>query len=278
MPDSNITTSLSLMRRMPPNKVEQNLSGLLNLLPDDQDELLQRIDQPLQEVTDPVSGRKFLQCDYNRDGDSYRSPWSNKYTPALDDGFLPTEKLRTMEVEANSLFDTYRQLYYEGGVSSVYLFDLDSGNGFAGAFLIKKMVDEGDKFVNKGSWDSIHIIEVQEDAAAKKATYKLTTTVMLDLGIDNDIVGKTNLSGSLTRQSETTKTVSDADTHIMNMGRLIEDMEIDMRSNMNELYILKTREVVMNIRTPSESLASDLQPKALADNLKSSVKAVKLVE
>ena len=219
-----------------------------------------------------------MQCDYNRDGDSYRSPWSNKYTPTLDDGFLPTEKLRTMEVEANSLFDTYRQLYYEGGVSSVYLFDLDSGNGFAGAFLIKKMVDEGDKFVNKGSWDSIHIIEVQEDAAAKKATYKLTTTVMLDLGIDNNIVGKTNLSGSLTRQSETTKTVSDADTHIMNMGRLIEDMEIDMRSNMNELYILKTREVVMNIRTPSESLASDLQPKALADNLKSSVKAVKLVE
>ena len=50
-----ITTSLSLMRRMPPNKVEQNLSGLLNLLPDDQDELLQRIDQPLQEATDPVN-------------------------------------------------------------------------------------------------------------------------------------------------------------------------------------------------------------------------------
>ena len=43
------------MRRMPPNKIEQNLSGLLNLLPDDQDELLQRIDQPLQEATDPVN-------------------------------------------------------------------------------------------------------------------------------------------------------------------------------------------------------------------------------
>jgi capping protein (actin filament) muscle Z-line, beta len=51
----NIATSLSLMRRMPPNKIEQNLSGLLNLLPDDQDELLQRIDQPLQEATDPVN-------------------------------------------------------------------------------------------------------------------------------------------------------------------------------------------------------------------------------
>jgi hypothetical protein len=37
---------------MPPNKVEQNLSGLLNLLPEEQDELLQRIDQPLQEAVD----------------------------------------------------------------------------------------------------------------------------------------------------------------------------------------------------------------------------------
>jgi capping protein beta len=40
------------MRRLPPNKIEQNLSGLLNLLPDETDELLQRIDQPLKEGVD----------------------------------------------------------------------------------------------------------------------------------------------------------------------------------------------------------------------------------
>lgn len=39
------------MRRLPPNKIEQNLSGLLNLLPDETDELLQRVDQPLEEAT-----------------------------------------------------------------------------------------------------------------------------------------------------------------------------------------------------------------------------------
>jgi capping protein beta len=53
-----IASSLSLMRRLPPSKVEQNLSGLLNLLPEETDELLQRVDQPLQEETcqDTVSG------------------------------------------------------------------------------------------------------------------------------------------------------------------------------------------------------------------------------
>mgnify|MGYP000602829795 CR=1 FL=1 len=49
---SAVATSLGLMRRLPPAKVEQNLSGLLNLLPDDQEELLQRIDQPLEVATD----------------------------------------------------------------------------------------------------------------------------------------------------------------------------------------------------------------------------------
>jgi len=54
----------------------------------------------------------------------------------LEDGFFPSEKLRSIEIEANELFDAYRELYYEGGTSSVYLWDLEGG--FAGCFLIKK--------------------------------------------------------------------------------------------------------------------------------------------
>lgn len=50
---SKVSASLSLMRRLPPNKVEQNLNGLLNLLPEETEELLQRVDQPLNEATDP---------------------------------------------------------------------------------------------------------------------------------------------------------------------------------------------------------------------------------
>jgi hypothetical protein len=52
---AQITASLSLMRRLPPNKIEQNLNGLLNLIPEETDELLQRVDQPLKEATDSES-------------------------------------------------------------------------------------------------------------------------------------------------------------------------------------------------------------------------------
>ena len=43
---------------------------------------------------------------------------------------MPTERLRRLEVDANSAFEQYREMYFEGGVSSVYLWDLE--HGFAG--------------------------------------------------------------------------------------------------------------------------------------------------
>ncbi len=99
------------------------------------------------------TGRDYLLCDYNRDGDSYRSPWSNQFDPPLDEatpggvsagggndgageGAVPGERVRRMEVKANEAFDVYRDLYYEGGASSVYLWNLD--DGFAGVVLLKK--------------------------------------------------------------------------------------------------------------------------------------------
>lgn len=59
------------------------------------------------------------------------------YTPPLDDGTLPSDKLRELEVAMNNAFDSYREMYFEGGVSSVYLWDLEDV-GFAGVVLMKK--------------------------------------------------------------------------------------------------------------------------------------------
>ncbi len=67
----------------------------------------------------------------------YRSPWSNSYEPPLDDGAMPSERLRKLEIDANAAFDQYREMYFEGGVSSVYLWDLD--HGFAGKYHVFKI-------------------------------------------------------------------------------------------------------------------------------------------
>ena len=51
---------------------------------------------------------------------------------------------------------SFSHSYFESGVCSVYLWDLD--HGFAGVVLIKKA---GDTERIKGCWDSIHVVEVQ---------------------------------------------------------------------------------------------------------------------
>ena len=45
-----------------------------------------------------------------RFGTASRSPWSNEYDPPLDDGTVPSVKLRKLEIAANEAFDTYREM------------------------------------------------------------------------------------------------------------------------------------------------------------------------
>lgn len=67
-----IDSMLDLMRRLPPTRTEENVAALVNICPEDADELLQSVDQPLQVMVDRATGREYLACDYNRDGESYR--------------------------------------------------------------------------------------------------------------------------------------------------------------------------------------------------------------
>lgn len=240
--DQQLDCALDMMRRLPPQQIERNLSDLIDLVPQLCEDLLSAVDQPLRVAKDKATGQEYLLCDYNRDGDSYRSPWSNKYDPPLDDGAVPSDKLRTLEVQANQAFDTYRELYFEGGICSVYLWDLD--NGFAGVILLKK---SGDNDKIKGCWDSIHVFEVLEKG--RTAHYKLTSTIMLWLQTIKAASGTMNLGGSLTRQMETDNPVNDANPHISNIGRMVEDMENKMRSSLNEIYFGKTKDVVNDLRT-----------------------------
>ncbi|EKM58243.1 uncharacterized protein PHACADRAFT_252425 [Phanerochaete carnosa HHB-10118-sp] len=253
-----VDSMLDLMRRLPPTHVEENVAALVGMCPDYADDLLGSVDQPLKAMVDRTAGREYLACDYNRDGESYRSPWSNEYDPPLDDGTVPSAKLRKLEVVANEAFDTYREMYFEGGVSSVYLWDLED-SGFAGVVLLKKSLTSSSLSEPSGAWDSIHVFEVAE--RGRQAHYKLTSTIMLSM-VDRGVAqnskedkveakrdGEVTLSGSMTRQTEQDHSLQDQNSHITNIGRMIEDMEIKMRNLLQEVYFGKTRDVVFDLRS-----------------------------
>ncbi|GAA5912379.1 hypothetical protein JCM6882_002575 [Rhodosporidiobolus microsporus] len=263
--DDSLSASLDLLRRLPPQAVANNLDKLATLVPEDvQDDLVSSVDVPLRvQVDKAAGGREYLVCDYNRDGDSYRSPWSNTYDPPLPDGTEPSPKLRKLEVAMNDAFDVYRDLYYEGGVSSVYLWDVD--DGFAGVVLVKKTSDAG---ASTSSWDSVHVFESSE--RGRTASYKLTSTVMLYMtkplkpgqgqqGAEGapTTEGEVQLGGSMTRQHELsapldpTSASSLEQSHVVNVGRMVEDMEIKMRNLLGEVYFSKTKDIISSLRSPA---------------------------
>merc|ERR1719192_2725893 len=126
--NKKIDSCLNITRRMPPMDVNATLDSLIKLTVDDdiEDRLVQSVDCPLETMTDPKSNTKYIKCDYNRDGNSWRSPKSNEYNPPFDadDKFMPSADLRVLEERCNVACDIYRDLYHNGGVSSVYCWDL----------------------------------------------------------------------------------------------------------------------------------------------------------
>lgn len=131
------------------------------MLPDHADDLASGVDQPLTVRVDSSEAgakREFLCCDYNRDGESWRSWISNTWNPPINHAeneappVVPVGKLRELELQANDAFETYQKLYvlqltssyYESGYSSTYLWDLgidppgEAPSNFAGVILFKK--------------------------------------------------------------------------------------------------------------------------------------------
>lgn len=250
-----LEAALDLLRRLPPQAVEENLLGLLQLLPGQAAQLLNTVDTPSKIRICPTTSREYLACDYNRDGDSFRSPWSDAYDPPLPtaDGIHPPAPLRTLEVVANEAFDTYRSQYYEGGISSVYVWDVPSRPAaFAAAILLKK-TSEGGGALRLGAWDAIHVLEVEEteEDAQRGALYKLTTTIILHLDTAVPRLDQFVLSGNVTRQSECRLILTAGGSpaeHVANMGRMVEEMESRMRGALQEIYFGKTHDVINEIR------------------------------
>ena len=63
---------LDIMRRLPPTRIEENVEALMGISPDYADDLSGNVDQPLKLRVDRATGKEYLACVYNQDGESYR--------------------------------------------------------------------------------------------------------------------------------------------------------------------------------------------------------------
>ena len=125
--------------------------------------------------------------------------------------------------------------------------------------------------LNSGSWDAIHVLEVTPaeaspaaggaagipTAAPTKWLYKLTSTLIFNLHVAHACSassstssapsgdrGAMQLSGCLSRQTSLTAALTLGKGHVAHIGGLVETMESELRTSLDQLYISKTREAV----------------------------------
>lgn len=216
----------------------------------------------LETETDDTVGKIFLKHEYNRDGDSYRSPWSNQYFPKADSTFFPSAPLLQLEQKANAMFATYVKLYYDYAQSSVYFVDT-SEPGFNACFLVKKDIED-EKDIKKGCWDAVHVVSCNLKKGSQ-ATYRVISTVMITIEASTDKVGSFTISGSCAKQSNETVNLPDGfgtkidsdHFHIKTIGKIIEANETMLRSDVVENYINKQRQITNTARLMEEYMTRD---------------------
>jgi len=257
------TAVYDLLRRVPPAKIEARLYDAIHLAPDLTDTLLSTVDIPLKVVQDKDTNAAFLACEFNRDLDSHRSPFSNKYFPPLPDGQKIPARLRNIEVRANTAFGAYRQLYFQGGISSVYLWEIDTKVFGFGVFIkneVNTNLRTGEPI--KGTIDCSDVVEVDE--SSKDATYTLTSSVLLKCSIEVGVGEPLSVSGSTADRKSVRKHFDTDDDHIVNIGELIEMNAARFRDTMNTIYISKMKQVLDAIANKDTNQVQ----KSLADALK----------
>lgn len=211
-------------------------------------------------------GKVFLKHEYNRDGDSYRSPWSNQYFPKTESTFYPSAHLLQLEQKANAMFATYVKLYYDFAQSSVYFVDTQDP-GFNACFLVKKDIND-EKDIKKGCWDAIHVVTCNLKKAPK-ATYRVISTVMITIDAVSPKVGSFVISGSCAKTTDETVTLPadfgtkvDADHfHIKTVGKIIENNESMLRNDVVENYINKQRQITNTARLMEEYMSREEKQK-----------------
>ena len=191
---------------------------------------------------DESNSKEYLKHEYNRDGESYRSPWTNAFYPAAPDAsFFPSADLLRLEQKANNLFAQYVHLYYDYAVSSVYLIDTD-GKGFNGCFLVNKKLNDA-KEIKEAVWDAIHVVTCE--VSGSKVTYTVISTVLISVHASTENLGKMTIAGSCSKTSKSEVTgsaefTSDPDQfHLRQIGQIIETNEDALRLEVAENYTSK---------------------------------------
>ncbi|MCQ2818060.1 MAG: F-actin-capping protein subunit beta [archaeon] len=256
-PCPTIEKCIQLNQLLPVSELDKNIDAISNAIYDYDDllnEFLQKVDNRTTVSKEDPKG-DFIKCEQNREGDSYRSPFSNKFFPPTSDGRPPSGDLRKLEERLNEMFKVYVKNYYSPmTLCSCYCWDLGSSikDGYGVAVVIKTSINHSSS-LNNGKWDSSNVMTVKftEEGGKIKGQFSLVTSVNIGVGFRSKVSGDLSLSGAIARSSQKTKQIKKYDDLVAQteiIGEMIEDMESNLRATINEVYIQKSKAIIDTAR------------------------------
>jgi hypothetical protein len=119
--------------------------------------------------------------------------------------------------------------------------------------------------IKYGNWDAIHIVNFTINGS--KADYKVISTVMITMETNMPLLGKMTVAGSCAKTANQTVTLpadfatnSDAH-HLRVIGKIIENNEGILRTEVTDNYINKQRQIINSGRLVEEYMNSDAKKK-----------------
>ncbi|CRH00489.1 F-actin-capping protein subunit beta, putative [Plasmodium relictum] len=247
MDKAKIEAALNICNTLPAHLFEETIKILSKIDKNLTNNILINKEGPIKTKFDSEEKKYYLANMFNKEKDSYRSPYANIYYPDhFSNSYIPSEPLRNLEILFNEVFDRYRRAYYISGLSSVYLWPNPIEEGFVGCFLIKKKEDY-DANINI-IWEGTHLIQV--NISHLIIHYQISSTVNFYVTKKNEII----LSASINKALENSKKILDMNIlkdkffHIENMGKMIESIENSLRKSIEYIYILKINDILNSLR------------------------------
>ncbi|CRG97954.1 F-actin-capping protein subunit beta, putative [Plasmodium gallinaceum] len=247
MEKTKVEAALSICNILPSHLFEETIKILSEIDQNLTNNILINKEGPIKTKFDSEEKKYYLANMFNKEKDSYRSPYANIYYPDnFSNSYIPSEPLRNLEILFNEIFDKYRKAYYISGLSSVYLWPNPTEEGFVGCFLIKK--SESFNVNTSIIWEATHLIQV--NISHLIIHYQISSTVNFYITKKNEII----LSASINKALENPKKILDMNLlkdkffHMENMGKMIESIENSLRKSIEYIYMPKITDILNSLR------------------------------